>query len=91
MSPESLKSLFHFTINNLSREAVFDLAYPSSKFKCRADKMPHETGRLARRGSTVFSPNNSSAVGCSFSFCACLLAAARESRVYLSGILKILK
>ena len=56
MSTESLKSLFSFTINSVSREAVFDLAYPSYKFKCKADKMPYETGWLAWRGSTVFSP-----------------------------------
>lgn len=56
MSTESLKSLFSFTVNSVSREAVFDLAYPSCKFKCRADKMPYETGWPAQRGSTVFSP-----------------------------------
>lgn len=62
MSTESLKSLFSFTINSLSREAVFDLAYPSCKFKCRADKMPYETGWTARRGSALFSPPQTTAL-----------------------------
>lgn len=78
MYAASLQSLLCVSISSLPEEVMFDLVYPSCKFKCRADKTPHETGCLAQRRecSVLSSPNNASAVSCSCSFWACLLAAA---------------